>query len=246
MQALIDNRPKRRVPRWRTAVGALLAVGLLAASADVSLASHRVITRSEAPAVVAAINLRHSDLPTLKERANSITPQDKRRSTQMTACAGGVPQGEALADVPSSDFVSSGQLGVTLGSETEILPSAALVAKDLTAIGRPRALSCLASLFGRALRLTLPKTDTLSTQAARLPSIVSGSDGAFVIRLTVVVHVKRGASTVSVPVYIDSVGFAYGQAEVNLTVMRAGAAPPTSLERQLAALLLTRAHAAIG
>jgi hypothetical protein len=80
----------------------------------------------------------------------------------------------------------------------------------------------------------------------RLPSVMTGSDGAFAIRVTVVVHVTRGAATASVPVYIDSLGFAYGQAEVSLTVERAIAAPPASLERQLAALLLARAHAAIG
>lgn len=221
-------------------------VGLLAAGADVSLASHRAITRSEAPAVVAAINLRHSDLPTLKEQANSITPQDTRLNAQLTACAGGVPAREALADVQSSDFVGSGPSGTTLGSEAEILPSAALVAKDLSAIGRPRALSCLVSVFGGALRSTIPKTDTVTTHAARLPSLVSGGDGAFAIRLTVVVHVKSGAATATVPVYVDSIGFAYGQAEVNLTVMRAIAAPPASLERQFAALLLARAHGAIG
>jgi hypothetical protein len=244
--ALIDNRPNRSVPRWRTAVGALLVAGLLAAGADVSLASHRMITRSEAPAVVAAINLRHSDLPTLKEQAISTTPQDKRRSAQLAACAGGVPQSAALADVQSSNFVAPGRSGVTLDSDTEILPSAALVAKDLAAIGRPRALSCLVRLFGGALRATIPKADTVTTHASRLPSVVSGGDGAFAIRLTVVVHVKSATTTVNVPLYIDAVGFTYGQAEVSFTALRAIAAPPASLERQLAALLLARAHAAIG
>ena len=48
------------------------------------------------------------------------------------------------------------------------------------------------------------------------------------------------------PLYADSIGFAYGQAEVSFSVVETGAKPSAALERRLAALLVVRARAAIG
>ncbi len=97
-----------------------------------------------------------------------------------------------------------------------------------------------------ALRASIPKADTLTVMVARLASVVSGSDGAFALRLIFVVRAKQGATTVKVPIYDDVIGFAYGQAEVNLTVETTFTPPTELLERTLAARLLARAHAAIG
>ncbi|MGA2471168.1 MAG: hypothetical protein ABSG64_10810 [Solirubrobacteraceae bacterium] len=227
-------------------VGAAVGV-LLAFLAAASLASVRAITRSDATSVATAISIRHSDLPTLKQVSNPITPQELRLDAQAIKCGGAVPLSEAYANTQSAEFVSLGTPSVTVVSSAEILPSATLVAKDFAAVERPRALSCLVSEFSSALRASLPKGDALTAaSAARLPSVVAGSGATVDIRVTCAVAVRNGASTVSVPVYVDQIGFSDGQAEVTLEVQTAAVKPSTALERRLAGLLVARARAAIG
>ncbi len=242
-----SNRPKTRRSQivWR-AVGALTLTSLLALGADAALASHRTISRSQAQSVATAIALRPSDLPSLRQQSNPITAQDRRLNAQLTACMGGVPDSQALADGQSPSFASSGNLPVTINSDTEILPSTALVAKDLASITGSRGLPCLQTQLASQLRASLSTGETLSVHGARVPSVVSGSDGTFAIRFSVVIHATSGGSTVSVPLYADSIGFAYGQAEVSFTVVETGAKPSAALERRLAGLLVARARAAIG
>lgn len=230
----------------RQGVGALALASLLAVGADDALASHRTISPSQAQAVANAIALRPSDLPTLSQQSNPITAQERQLNAQLTACAGGVPDSKGLAEGQSPSFASTGNLPVTINSNTEILPSAALVAKDLAAITGSRGLPCLQAQLARQLRSSISKGETLSVHGARFPSVVSGSDGTFAFRFSVVVHATSGASTVSVPLYADSIGFAYGQAEVSFTVVETGGKPSAALERRLAALLVARARAAIG
>jgi hypothetical protein len=238
---------RSRSPGWRTAVLAPLLVVLLGLVADVTLASPRTITRSQATAVATAISLRHSDLPGLKQEANPITAQQRRLTAQATACAGGVPASEAFANTQSPAFVSSGQSSVTVVSGTEILPSAVLVAKDFAAVTRPHALTCLLSELTSSLRASLPKGDKVtSATAARIPSVVSGIADAFAIRITFAVSVREATTTVSVPLYADQIGFSDGQAEVDLEVQTTVIKPSASLERQLAGLLVARARSAIG
>ena len=237
---------RSRSPGWRTAALAALLVVLLGLVADVTLASPRTITRSQATAVATAISLRHSDLPGLKQEANPITAQQQRLTAQATACAGGVPASEAFANTQSPAFVSSGQ-SVTVVSGTEILPSAALVAKDFAAVTRPHALTCLLSELTSSLHASLPKGDKVtSATAARIPSVVSGIADTFAIRITFAVTVREATTTVSVPLYADQIGFTDGQAEVDLEVQTTVIKPSASLERQLAGLLVARARSAIG
>jgi hypothetical protein len=49
-----------------------------------------------------------------------------------------------------------------------------------------------------------------------------------------------------VPIYYDSIGIAYGQAEIGLQLLSTEAPPSPRLEQRLALTLLERARAAIG
>jgi hypothetical protein len=228
-------------------LGAPLLVLCVALTAHAAFASVRTITRSDATSIATAISLRHSDLPTMAQHSNPVTPQEQRLNAQATSCAGGVPPSEAYADTQSPSFVSTGQASVTVASGVEILPSASLVAKDFAAIERPDALRCLTSEFTSALSPSLPKGDKVTNAtASRLPSVVATTGETFEIRLTFDISFREGTSTVSVPVYTDQIGFADGQAEVTLEVQTTSVKPSTSLEHQLAGLLLARARTAIG
>jgi len=235
-----------RTRRRRARIGAIVAVAVLAAGAAAALGSARDVTRGAAHAVAVAINLRHSDLPKLSAQSNPITAQERRFSAQLTACLGGVPDNLAYADAQSPTFTGSGQTSLTISSDTEILPSAALVAKDLAAVRSRKGIPCLRHQLGVQLKASIGKGDTLSIHGVPLPSVVSGSDGTFALRFNVIVGIKQGSSTLPVRVYYDTIGFAYRQAEVGFDVLSTATAPSDSLERRLGASLLARAHAAIG
>jgi hypothetical protein len=223
----------------------LVAVALVAGT-DAALASRRTVTPAQALAVATAISIRHADVPKLKQTSNPMTAQETAQSAHLTACIGGVPNSEALANTQSPNFVSSSGTSVTLSSGTEILPSAALVAKDFAAVTGPHGLPCLLAQLRGELVGTPPKGETVTSHASRLAPVVSGAAGAFADRFTVVVTVTRKTTTLILPLYVDVIGFDYGQAEVSLTVEAVGSKPSTSLERRLAVLLLARARIAIG
>jgi hypothetical protein len=222
-------------------VGAALVTG-----AGAALASERTITRADAFAVATAIGVRHGDVPRLKAQSNPMTAQEMAQSAQLTACVGGVPESEALADTQSPNFVNRSGPSGTLSSGTEILPSSALVAQDFDATTGPHGLPCLLKQLRQELVGKPPKGETVTAHAGTIPPIVSGADRAFAYRVTVIVTVTHKTTTLILPLYVDLIGFTYGQAEVSLTVEAVGSKPSASLERRLATLLVARARAAIG
>ena len=173
--------------------------------------------------------------------------QQERISAQLSRCIGATPDSAALAKVQSPNFDSPGGGSTSVGSTAIIQASAATVAGDLKAITAPKALHCLASQLSSTLQAALAgKATLLSLHGSKIQSVVSGSDGTFAFRFAFVLAVKQGTTTVKLPAYGDFVGFAWGQAEVSLSIESEFSPPSTALERQLAARLLERARAAIG
>ena len=211
-----------------------------------ALGAAATVSPAHAKAVATAINLRHGDLPTLEQQPNPITAQQRQESAQLNACIGETPPSKMLADVQSPNFVGPSPDTLTLSSETQIQPSAADVANDLVAIHRPHALSCLQSALVKSLTTSAPKGSTFSVSAERLPATLPGTSGVAAVRVTAIFHVKQGSKTVTVPAYIDDVGFAYGQAEISLNAISTLQPPSATLETKLAVLLISRAHAAMG
>jgi hypothetical protein len=224
----------------------LLGVIVLVSGAGAALASHRAVTQTDALAVATAINVRALDVPKLKQQSNPITATELRQEAQLTACVGGVPASDALANTQSPDFVSSSGTSVTLSSGTEILASTALVAKDFAAVTGPRGLPCLLAELRSELVGKPPKDETVKSYASHLGPVVSGADDAFADRFTVTITMTHRTTALILPLYVDLIGFTYGQAEVSLSIETIGFKPSAALERRLAAVLVARARSAIG
>ena len=239
---ILGSQPTRPCLALATSV----ALVTLAAGAVTAFASPGTITAAAAPAVAAAISIRHADLPKTEQRSNPITPQELQQDATLTKCAGGVPVSEALANTQSPNFVSASGAAVTVNSGTEILPSTALVATDFAAITGKRGLPCLLRQLRGELVGTPPKDETVKSYASRRPPVVKGIAQAFAYRFTVLVTQTKSTTTLILPIYVDVIGFAYGQVEVSLSVMVVGAKPSAALERRLAALLVARAKTAVG
>jgi hypothetical protein len=219
---------------------------VVGAVAGTSFASTATITRARARTVAKAINLRRSDLPTFSQHPNPITQQDERNTAAYVACYGGVPPGDALTVQASPNFASPGSVSATFFSEVEILPSAALVAKDLAAATTQRGVSCLNAQIAGGFSTGLPKSETLTVHSSLSRSLGSGGVRTFAIRTSVSFHAKRGATDADAPVYIDELGFATGQLEVFLSADETGTTPSRSLEQRLLSILILRAAAAAG
>ena len=230
----------------RRRIATLAAIAVLGLGAHSALASQRTLTRAQAQDAAAAIGLRRSDLPKLAAQSNPITAQQRRFSAKLTACLGGVPDTEAYAEAQSPTFTGAGTSSLTVSSTTEILPTAALVDEDLRAVDSAQGIPCLQSQLGDQLKASLAKGAALEIHGTPLPLVVEGSDGTFALRFAVIVTIKQGRSTLPVHLYYDTIGFAYGQAEVGFDVLSTSATPSTALERRLGASLLARARAEIG
>jgi hypothetical protein len=238
----VRTRAQRRIRR----AGMLLAVVALVVGVSSALA-HRTISRHQAPGVVATVELRHSDLPSLRQQRNPITATEKRLSAQVSACTGGVPDSQDYAQAQSPSFASGGSASsLTIDSTSSVLPSSALVAKDLAAATGAKAQPCLERPLRAQLQGSMPKGASSSVQGRRMPAVVDGSDGTFRWRFTVVVTVHENGATAHVSVYDDAIGIAWGQIEVGLDFLGTGRQPSLALERRLASTLLSRARGATG
>jgi hypothetical protein len=239
---LITSR--RIAPRRRSAPRCALVVLALALFPAVTLASGRVVPADTALATARIINLHHSDAPTLTIESNPVTAEGLRANARLATCVGEAAENTMLAYAQSPRFIGSGSL--TVGSATRIAPSSAVARADLAAGRRPHALACAASWVGSALRASAPKNESVTTSAARLPVAGIGTDGAFADRVTAVFRVTHGTRSTSERLFVDSIGFVYGQAEVTIEVTSAIALPSPSLEAHLMARVAARARAAIG
>lgn len=236
------------IPRHaRLAVAlALLIFASVAAAAFAS--SIPTVTRQDANAVASAITIKHSDLPSYTQQKNPVTSEELRLDADLAKCDGGVPRTQAFAETQSQNFAKAptGKPSIMITAATEIMPTAALAAKDLAATTGPRGIPCLKADLGAQLKASLPAGATLKTiTGARLPNVVAHSSSAFIDRFTVVIDVKASGATLKLVLYADAIGFTYGQAEVSLSFETSTAPPPQALERVLSEQLLVRAHTAI-
>lgn len=202
---------------------------------------------SSAPRAIArAINLHASDLPGFTAQPPDHSGTGSQIGSRMKGClgAGWIAQhtGGDLVDVSSPQFASgSGLQAEQVSSDVTIKRSTSLVRRDLAVIQSGRIQGCL----GQALDgITIPTqsgpTVTIDhVRAARLAAAGQGSDGSFGIRTTM----SMSALGVNVPVTLDILGYAVGRDELSLVTFTIARPFSAQIERQLAAVLISRALA---
>jgi|GEM_PF-5436654 len=233
----------------RSFAAATAILGLAAASALATA----TITKRQARAIVAAIELRHSDLPGTSVQADPVTAQEQQENTQLARCMGSVLPSAALAFAQSPSFNSSVGGGQTsVNSATDVLPSVALVAKDFAADAQPRALSCLTRNVVDALEPGLPTGERiLSSATVRIAAKIRGFSDVQATRTTITVSPPGGgaptvAAASSTSLHLDLIAFADGQVEIELQVVSTPGLPSSSLEQRLDGILGARARTVLG
>jgi hypothetical protein len=203
----------------------------------------QALTRARAQKLAATLNLQASDLPgfTAAREHEHDTLVEKKLEHKLARCMGGQATSDALAEASSKSFEHHAQvLHLSVSSSVTIVATPAQATAELKAIRSDHARVCLTSF----MRELLAK-QTQGGASAKLVSIsrgtpsAPGTSGTFAWRIT-------GAFTlheVKVPFYIELVGFAHGQDEVQLLSFGLPVPFPASAEQQLFSLLVARANA---
>jgi hypothetical protein len=231
--------------RRGSSVAGVLVVLAFGGGVVVAAAAIRHVTRSQAPAIVAAINLRHSDLPDLSQGPASTPAElqaDNQANAEMARCYGGPAYSLVLASAASRLYGSASDGGTAIISETEIFPSTALASKDLATGGGPAGQACEIAGWRGVFSAKVPPASIVA-QVSAITSVVAGTGMSVAIRMS---FARRSGTTTHALAVVDLFGFVRGQVETTLELQTGGSIPSATTERRLARLLVARARAAIG
>jgi hypothetical protein len=207
--------------------------------ATVALAAPRPVTRAQAASVAREINLRAGDLHLTTVGGVSV---NSTGTDAVVRCGRPSPARGAWA-AAHSPALTSGSASPLIASGTLILPTAAAVATDLRAVPTSSAQRCIAAALRSELESSTPSVKANVT-VSRIPSAFDGGTGGYGIRLLARLRAASG-NAVETSLYIDVFLTGYGQAIVQLS-LTFDHPPSHQVERTLAALLLSRAHTALG
>jgi hypothetical protein len=203
------------------------------------------VTLAREQAFAQAVNLTRADVPgfTLTSEAREReTPSQKRLQRQLDAClGGGSGSGSPRYEASSGQFRRhAGLVDVTVSSAVTFFASAAQAGSEVTLLRSGRTAGCLSAYLdarygGR--RLGAVVIGHVKVQQGTPPA--PGTSGGFAWRIDAPLHLRG----VSVPFYLDMLGFVYGQAEVRLVSSSVIAPFPAAGQEDLFRLLLARATA---
>jgi hypothetical protein len=250
------------IVRRTAAIVALIAAGVLLAACGKSAhfggegSSHprppagssaragKTLDEAQAKALAPRLNLQAGDLPgfQVSSRHARETTAEKGAARKLGQCVGGQDTNEALAEAGSQSFERQAHvLRVSVSSSVTIAQTAAAAAMELRAIRGPRVQTCLTRFLDELL-----EGETRDGASAKLVSVSKttppalGTAGAYAWRIVGEIAVKG----VHIPFYVEIVGFAYGQDEVQLFSFGLPVPFPAFVERELFTLLVERAKAA--
>jgi hypothetical protein len=198
-------------------------------------------TRAQALAFARAVNLTAADIPEarISKRERKSASGDKR---EFERCVGGPWSKHKLADVGSPPFLRGRELETErIGSDVTVATSAGAADHVLATLQRAQVRHCLAHLMTRTLgREAIRNAYWGPVAVYSLPVRALGSSGRIGLRIATTVNIP--VSEVTVPVYVDVLGFAWGPAEIALTAMSITQPVPAGVEHQLLSVLVARAR----
>jgi hypothetical protein len=217
---------------------ALAVAGLIAGCGGSSTSAP---SKAHATSAANQINLRPTDLPHSKATPNSNTPG--ALDSQLASCAGTSPPAAAIVNLnsPSLD-IGTGLQQQSFSSNVKVLPSKAIVAKDLAAIMSGKAQACIKALLPKAIAQSASsRVKFTGVTLTPLPVSVSGTDGAFGYRLTV--SASTAAAGQQLKIMVDEFGAAVGRIELALDDFGIGTPVSSAIESRLLSTLVSRAVA---
>lgn len=246
------------MPRANIPLALLLAAASLAGCGGHGPFSHAARKRSGAPAAAGpltqaralafarAVNLTAGDVPGFSASRHAPAPRRKRAEGELFRCAGahGAPGSGRVADLASASSPSfelrRGIIDVGVSSEVGVARSPALASAELAALHSSRVRACFQRYLDSVLSAGRPRgaqVGAVAIESGNPPA--PGASGSFGWR----VRASFRLASVTVPVYLDLLGFVYGPARVTLVSSGALRPFPAVAQQRLFALLLLRAQA---
>jgi hypothetical protein len=201
-------------------------------------------SRTQALAFAHAVNLNVGDIPEAsveKKHAAAATASERRESQ---ACERGIGwrNPHTIAEASSPKLRRGQELEIErITSSVAVLSSERAVARQFALLASPALRECTARILARNLDdKSIRNARWGRVSVSRLPVHAAGTSATVGIRI--VANLELTFSEVSVPIYVDVLGFAIGRAEVALTAMSATQPVPATTERELLSLLLARSR----
>jgi hypothetical protein len=209
-----------------------------ASSSATTTAAVPPLSAAAATKLAAAINLTAADLPGYTSAPNPISASDKVSATQLAACAGEVAPATEIVDANSVQLsAGSGLTQTQASSNVTVLPTAAAVQQNLSALTSARGKACLIKYINAELAKSATSGVVFSSgRLTTIPVATAGTDGGFGARVTV----NATASGLHIPFYLDVIGTAKGPVETELETLGIGKPFPAADETRLATLLSGR------
>lgn len=220
-----------------TSAGSTGSAGSAAASAAAPSAH---ISRAQAAAYARTVNLTTVDVPgsaiVRGEREATVTSGETREQR----CSGAVSPKLRVADVKSDVLrVRAGEASGRVKSDVQVLPDAALAAKDFDAQTSARGRRCLQAKLQQVVAASRsPNVSATGASISTLPRPLPGAN-SFAARLRLGLQAATGRK---VDAFIDVLAFQTGPAEVTLTALTLGRPPSAATESKLLATLYERAR----
>jgi hypothetical protein len=217
-----------------------------AARTGASAATGGPLTQARALAFARAVNLTASDVPGFSAARRSAPAPQKRAEGELFRCAGarGAPGHSRARDVAQAGSPSfelrRGIIDLGVSSEVGVARSPALADSEVAALHSRRVRTCFRRYLDSVLAAGRPRGTNVGPVAIESGNPPApGAAGSFGWR----VRASFGLDGVSVPVYLDLLGFVYGAARVTLVSSGAVRPFPALAQQRLFALLLLRARA---
>jgi hypothetical protein len=200
--------------------------------------------KARAVAYASAVNLRPADLPKMNVVApEHEAPAPSANGLALDRCYGDVGHAIHVAKVDSAKFASvTGREHVEIWSNVEVMPTAALAAKNNAANAGPLAFSCAKRFLPQTLaRVSGPRVRFGALTITRIPVSLPGGYGASITAR--ILGVPAAIEPVQPRLYTDALAFLAGRAEVALLTVAFPRPASAAMESALLALLYGRARA---
>jgi hypothetical protein len=198
-------------------------------------------SRSQALSFARAVNLSVGDIPEASIEAKPFRNSDAKERREYQACERFV--GWPIAEASSPKLKRGQELEIELiRSSVAVVSNEQAVDRQFAVLSSPAVRTCGARALTRNLDdKPLRNAHWGRVTVLKLPVKAPGATATFGIR--VVATLDLAFSEVTVPIYVDELGFAIGRAEIVLLAASATQPVPASTEQELVALLLARAKA---
>jgi hypothetical protein len=200
------------------------------------------ITRAQALTFAHIVNLTAADIPGAKI-AQKRNYADAGEQRELDGCEGTRRQTRKLVEARSPQLTRGEELEKEeIRSSVTVLADNRQAAPELSPLKSRGVRECVAHvLTGRFADKSIRDAHWGQFTVSELPVQALGADGTIGIRVATTLNLSF--SEVSVPIYVDMLGFTSGPVGVALSAVSVTQPVPATTEQRLLSLLLTRAEA---